>query len=102
VERNDAQNATQPLVELVGQIAPDLVDYAREKLTAVLSHTGRRALRVHLRVIRYADPGRERPVSARANVDLDGVTLQVHCDAVTPREAVDRLIDRLDHRLERV
>jgi hypothetical protein len=34
VERNDEQNTAVPLVDLVGQIAADLVDYAREKLTA--------------------------------------------------------------------
>lgn len=89
------------IVELRGRIAEDLPGYARAKIAAVLARTGRRVLHSRLRVVRHADPARERPVSAHAVVDLAGHAVQVHTDAGTPREAVDLLVDRLAHRLER-
>lgn len=88
-----------PVVELRGRIAPDLADYVRHKIGAVLAHTRRAALHVHVRVVRHADPARERPVSARGLVDLAGRPLYAHVDATTPREAVDLLLDRLDRRI---
>ncbi|MBW0099145.1 hypothetical protein I4I73_24430 [Pseudonocardia sp. KRD-184] len=65
----------------------------------MLAHTRRAALHVHVRVVRHADPARERPVSARGLVDLAGRPLYAHVDATTPREAVDLLLDRLDRRI---
>jgi hypothetical protein len=95
-------SAPETAVELRGEVADDLVDYARNKIAAVLAHTHHPMLYSRLRVIRHRDPGRERPVTAQANVDLDGRLVRVQTDATTPREAVDRLIDRLKHGLERV
>lgn len=88
-----------PVVELRGGIAPDLVAYVRRKVEVVLGHTRRAALHVHVRVVRHADPARDRPVSARALIDLAGRPLHVHVEATTPREAVDLLLDRLDRRI---
>lgn len=90
------------VVELRGEIGPDLADYARQKVAGVLRHTGRPVLHVHIHVERHRDPARERPVTAQANVDLDGTPISVHAEATKPRDAVDQLVERLDHRLERV
>src|SRR5690242_10153817 len=92
----------EPTIELSGQIAPDLVEYLREKVAVVLGHTGRAPMHAHVRVVRHADPARERPVTARASVQLAGATVHAHVEAETPREAADRLIDRLDHRIARL
>jgi ribosome-associated translation inhibitor RaiA len=89
------------VVELIGQIAEDLPDYARSKIAGVLSRTTRPVLHSRLRLTRHRDPARERPVTAQVNVDIDGRLLHVEVEATTPREAVDRLVDRLAHRLER-
>lgn len=88
-----------PAVQLVGTIATDLAGYGREKLAAVLRHTGRTPLHARLHVERH--PVREQ-VDARAEVDLDGRVVRAHAEAATPREAVDRLMTRLARRLERV
>jgi ribosome-associated translation inhibitor RaiA len=101
-ERAVEQLLPEAVVELRGAIAPDLADYARQKVAGVLRHTGRAVLRVHIVVERQRDPARERPVTARANVDLDGTPISVHVAATKPRDAVDQLVERLDHRLERV
>jgi len=92
----------EAVVELRGEIAADLADYAKLKIAGVLRHTGRAVLRVHVWIERYGDPARERPITAAATVDLDGVPVQVHVAATKPREAVDMLVERLDHRLERM
>lgn len=92
----------EAVVELRGEIASDLADYARQKVAGVLRHTGRAVLHVQIQVERHRDPARERPVTAQANVDLDGTPVSVHVAATKPREAVDQLVERLDHRLERV
>ena len=92
----------ETVVELRGGVAGDLADYARRKVAAVLSHTGRPVLYSRVRVTRYGDPARERPVVAQVNIDLDGRPVRVQTEATKPREAVDLLADRLAHRLERV
>jgi len=89
-------------VELKGRIADDLVEYVQAKIESALSHTGLPVHRVSVRVIRHDDPARTCPVSARANVDLNGRLLRVEADAATPREAVDILVHRLRIRLGRL
>jgi hypothetical protein len=89
------------VVELAGGIAEDLPDYAREKIAHVLAHTCRPVLYSRLRVVRHRDPAREHPVTAQVNVDLDGRPLRVQVAASTPREAVDKLVDRLALRVSR-
>jgi ribosome-associated translation inhibitor RaiA len=94
--------APPPLVvELTGEIAGDLADYARTKLDRVLARTAHPVLHARLRVERHRDPARERPVTAQVQVDLDGRPLHVEVVATTPREAVDLLLHRLAGRLER-
>ena len=90
------------VVELSGNIAPDLVEYVQRKIALVLAHTGRVALHAHVRVVRHADPARARPVTTRASVRLAGVAVHAHADGATAREAADLLIDRLDQRIARV
>ena len=90
------------VVELSGSIAPDLIEYLQQKIAVVLAHTGRAAVHAHVRVVRYADPARERPVTARASVRLAGVAVHAHADGATPREAADLLVDRIDQRIARV
>ncbi len=102
MNRVQDQAIPEAVVELCGDIAPDLAEYARHKVAGVLRHTGRAVLHVHVRVERHGDPARDRPVTAQVNVDLDGRPVRVHVAATRPREAVDMLVERLDHRLERV
>lgn len=100
-EHRERPEAQTTVVQVTGRIGEDLADYARRKVDALLTRTRRPVLRSRVRVVRHDDPARERPIAAHASVDLDGTLLHVHIDAETPREAIDRLVDRLAHRLDR-
>jgi len=89
------------VVELDGPIADDLRGYAGKKAAAVLTRADRRVLFCRIRVTGPAVPARGRPATATVNVDLDGTLLHVRCTGSTPREAVDRLVDRLAERMRR-
>jgi ribosome-associated translation inhibitor RaiA len=99
--RRDRPSPPAVVVELSGQIADDLRSYAVRKIGAVVARAGRRVLHGRVRVARPPEPRRGRPVTATANLDLEGRLLRVRCSASTPREAVDRLVDRVAERLRR-
>ena len=92
----------ETIVELRGGLPDDLVEYARKKVARVLAHTAQPVLHARVRVTRHGDPARARPVVAQANLDVDGRPVRAQVEAMTPHEAVDLLVDRLTHRLERV
>lgn len=90
-----------PVVELRGDIGPDLADYARQKAAHVLAALGRPVDRVHLHVLHHRDPAREHPVRASVTVDVAGRRVHAHVTADHPREAVDLLLDRMRRRVLR-
>jgi ribosome-associated translation inhibitor RaiA len=95
--RTHERPAPPPIVvELRGDVAADLVEYARKKISHVLTHTGQPVLNARARVARHGDPARERPVVAQANVDVNGRFVRVQIEAATAREALDLLADRLE------
>ena len=63
--------------------------------------THRPVLYARVKLTRHPDPAVKRPVVAQANLDVDGRLVRVQVEAVTAREAIDRLEARLRHRLER-
>lgn len=87
-------------VQLQAGIEPRLHHYAQEKVTAVLGHTGLPVLYARIRLDRIANPAASRPVTARAEIDLNGRVVHAEASADTPYEAVDLLQDRLLARLE--
>jgi hypothetical protein len=99
--RRERPSPPDVVVELHGAIAEDLRGYAVRKVAAVLVRADRRVLHGRVRVSRPAVPARGRPVTAAANIDLEGTLLRVRCTGSTPREAVDRLVHRLDERVRR-
>ena len=99
--RRERPTPPDPVVELDGPIADDLRGYAARKVAAVLARADRPVLHARVRVSRPSLPDRGRPVTATANVDLDGTPLLVRDTGSTPREAVDRLLDGLAERLRR-
>lgn len=85
-----------------GAITEDERTYALRKLEKVLDDLERPVLHAQLRLYRAADPARERPVLARATVDVDGEPVRAHVAGQTAQEAVDLLEARLRDRLDRV
>jgi ribosome-associated translation inhibitor RaiA len=88
-------------VQLQHGMDPQLQWYAREKVTTALGHTGRPVLYARVRLNRIANPAAARPVTARAEIDLNGRPVHAEAAADTPYEAVDLLQDRLLAKLER-
>ncbi|HZE17780.1 MAG TPA: HPF/RaiA family ribosome-associated protein, partial [Mycobacterium sp.] len=80
---------------------PDAADYARTKIGELGRLTHRPVLHARVKLTKHRDPAVERPVVAQANLDLDGRLVRAQVQGVTAREAVDRLEERLRHRLER-
>jgi ribosome-associated translation inhibitor RaiA len=87
-------------VQMQAGMEPQLHTYVQEKITTVLGHTGRTVLFARVRLDRIANPAAVRPVTARAEIDLNGRVLHAEATADTPYEAVDLLQDRLEARLE--
>ncbi|MET7402418.1 HPF/RaiA family ribosome-associated protein [Dactylosporangium sp. NPDC005572] len=75
--------------------------YAREKVAAAIGHTGRPVLFARVRLDRIGNPAATRPVTARAEIDLNGHVLHAEAHADTPYEAVDLLQDHLLAQMER-
>lgn len=80
---------------------PGIEDYARDKIGGLLRFAHRPVLAARVRLTRHGDPAVERPVVAQANLDVSGRIVRAQAEAVTPREAVDRLEERLRRRLEK-
>src|SRR5690348_5327116 len=88
-------------VQLQHGMEPQVQRYAREKVHVVLGHTDRPVLFARVRLDRIANPAAVRPVTARAEIDLNGRVLHAEACADTPYEAIDLLQDRLQARLDR-
>jgi ribosome-associated translation inhibitor RaiA len=104
-ERTMTMSRTHDEVEINVQLQPGMEPqiqrYAREKVTAVLGHTARPVLFARVRLDRIGNPAADRPVKARAEIDLNGRVLHAEACADTPYEALDLLQDRLQARLDR-
>jgi len=87
-------------VQLQHGMEPHAQRYAREKVTIVLGHTAKPVLYARVRLHRIANPAAEKPVIARAEIDINGRVLHAEASGDTPYEAVDLLQDRLQAQLE--
>src|ERR1700752_1217088 len=75
--------------------------YARKKIGELGRFTHEPVLRARVRLSEHGDPAVVRRVVAQANLDVNGRLVRAQVEAVTAREAIDRLEARLRHRLER-
>jgi ribosome-associated translation inhibitor RaiA len=95
-----SQQLTEPMVVVRGDVPDELVEYARDKLLAVLACTSIPVLAAEVRLVHHPDPARERPHHAEMTVDLDGILVRAHRNAPTMPEAIDRTETRLRRRIE--
>ncbi|MGE0219221.1 ribosome hibernation promotion factor, partial [Mycolicibacterium sp.] len=79
---------------------PGAADYVRDKFDDLGRYAHRPIRRVHVKLLRRHDPAVAHPVIAQANLDIDGRPVRGQVEADTAREAIDRLQDRLQRRLE--
>ncbi|GAA2574959.1 hypothetical protein GCM10010399_00330 [Dactylosporangium fulvum] len=92
----------QVQVQVRPGMEPALRQYAQEKVAAALQHTARPILFARVRLDRISNPAATRPVTARAEVDVNGRVVHAEAAADTGYEAVDLLQDRLRGRIDAV
>lgn len=102
MKRSAPRQAPEIQVETQGQMPPGAIEYAREKIRALIGRTRSPVLFARVKLTHMANPAMERPALAQANVDVNGRPARAHVAARTVTEAVDLLQDRLAARLERL
>jgi ribosome-associated translation inhibitor RaiA len=95
----DAEAAV--VVQARGEVSPAEREYAEEKIGRVRSLAPGPVLFTKVMLTAHADAARERPASAKAELDVNGRLVRAHVAAGTMLEAVDLLEARLRDRLER-
>ena len=96
---------TTPVVHVQTETRGDVLRFATRlaaaKVESLLRMAPEPVLFARVTLTMAADRAVARPATARANVDLNGRLIHVGAAAVTAREAVERMGDRLRIRLER-
>ena len=80
----------------------EAAEYARSKIARLGKYVRGPVLHGRVRLTEHRDPAVERPVTAQANLDVDGRLVRAQVQGATAREAIDRLEAKLRRRLERV
>lgn len=88
-------------VSLDGSIPEDVTEEVRRRVSTVLDRLRQPVLSARVRLIRHGDPAVARPVSAQANVDINGRLIRVQVEAETLGEALAQLEAKLWHNAER-
>ena len=99
VPARHAEVGTEPTISIRGPVPP----HARETLARALAHVAdaapRPVLRITASLTRHEDPALDRPVVAKATLDVNGRPVRAHVAAATESEAVNLLESRLHRNL---
>jgi ribosome-associated translation inhibitor RaiA len=88
-------------VSLDGSIPADVTEEVRRRVGTVLDHLRQPVLSARVRLVRHGDPAVARPVTAQANVDVNGHLIRVQVEAETVGEALAQLEEKLRRNAER-
>ncbi len=94
-------STAQIRVSLDESIPDDVTPEVQRRVGAVLDHLRQPVLSARVRMTRHGDPAVTRPVSAQANVDVNGNLIRVQVEAGTVGEALAQLEEKLRHNAER-
>jgi ribosome-associated translation inhibitor RaiA len=83
-----------------GAVSDDERAYAHDKVARAVEQAPAPVLHSKVDLVRHADPSRERPVFAKAELDVNGRVVRAHAAAPTAIEAVDAVDARLRERIE--
>ena len=89
------------MVRTHGAVTTKDVEYARGKIAALTGVVRFPVLFAKVDLVVHGDPARERPASAKAELDLNGRVVRAHATAAAVPEAVDLLQARLRDRIDR-
>ena len=99
---NEVTGATVGVVvEARGEVSARERVYAQEKINRIVGLAPGPVLFARVDLTAHADPARERPAFATAELDVNGRLVRAHVAAATMLEAIDLLEARLRDRLER-
>jgi ribosome-associated translation inhibitor RaiA len=93
--------AGEAVVQARGDVSAGERAYAQEKIDRVRDLAAGPVLFARVDLTAHADPARERPAFAKAELDVNGRLVRAHVAATTMFEAIDLLEARLRDRLER-
>ena len=94
---------SQPEIQIAvrrGDVPPSTMDYAREKVGAVLRLAPAPVLFARVTLAQETSPDIQRPALAKAALDVNGQPVRAHVAAATLPEAIDLLEAKLRHGLE--
>ncbi|MCI4354643.1 MAG: HPF/RaiA family ribosome-associated protein [Thermoplasmata archaeon] len=89
------------VVHAHGRVSPADHAYAHDKVARACRLTREPVRSTRVDLVVHADPARDRPAFAKAEVDVDGQLVRAHAVGGTMHAAIDLLEARLRHRLER-
>ena len=99
---NDVRHASsEVVVQARGEVSETEREYARDKIDRLRALAVGPVLFARIDLTAHADPARDRPAFAKAELDVNGQLVRAHVAAATIFEAVDLLEARLRVRLER-
>ena len=90
-----SQAAVEVVVQARGEVSKTERAYAHDKIEHLLSRVRGPVLFARVDLTMHADPARERPAFAKAELDVNGRVVRAHVAAATMFEAVDLLEARL-------
>ena len=90
------------VVQARGHVSASERAYAQDKVRHLLSVAPGPVLFARVELVQHADPARERPSTAKAELDVNGRLVRGHVAAATMFEAIDRLEARVRAQLERL
>jgi ribosome-associated translation inhibitor RaiA len=96
-----SEAAVEVVVQARGEVVQAERAYARDRIEHLLDLAPGPVLFARVDLTAHADPARERPAFAKAELDVNGRLVRAHVAAATMFEAVDLLEARLRERLER-
>ena len=96
------QESSDVVVQARGEVSGTERAYANDKVEHVVTRAPGPVLFARVGLTAHSDPAREHPAFAKAELDLNGGTVRAHAAAATMFEAIDRLVDRLWERVERL
>lgn len=90
----------QPILTVRGEFGDGLAELVGRRVTAIARHAHEPVLAIRVELDRHTDPAVPNPVTARANVDVNG--RQVHATATgrTARDAVDLAVARVTRQMD--
>ena len=90
----------EPILTTRGEFGDGLAEVLTTKLAAIAKHAHEPVLTIRVELERHADPAVALPVGARADIDINGRHVHAGATALTARDAIDTLVDRLVRQMD--